>query len=171
MSGTATSEILAEFQKRPPVKTIKAANALGIKVFSSMSLPDDTSGMIKKDSKSQSGYSIYVNGNHSDTRKRFTIAHEIGHFLFHRNLIGDGIVEDAMLRATGLTNSIERQANAFAADFLMPWDLLDKESANGSRSIEELARLFQVSKDAMSYRLLGCAAPGNCPPAHLACMN
>lgn len=154
MAKTATSDLLSKFQQSAPIKTIRAAHALGLKVFTSLSLPSDVSGMIKKDGKSDSGYSIYVNGNHSDTRKRFTIAHEIGHFLLHRELIGDGIVEDAMLRATGLTNSVERQANAFAADFLMPWELLEKESEK-LKSIEELAALFEVSKDAMSYRVLG----------------
>jgi hypothetical protein len=149
------SKIIKEHQRRAPVRVAALADALGLKVYSTARLSPDVSGMIKIDlaKGGQSGYAIYVNGSHAETRKRFTIAHEIAHFILHKNLIGDGIVEDALLRARGLSNSVERQANGLAADILMPWHLL--EPAIPNNTIEDLASMFKVSRDAMSYRVLG----------------
>ena len=153
------SEILIKHQTSYPVKAIPVAKDLGLKVYVSDTLSENVSGMIRKDQNhgGKSGYAIFVNNKHVNARKRFTIAHEIGHYVLHRELIGDGIIEDALLRANGLTNSIERQANAFAADLLMPWKLLEVASADGFSSVEALAEAFEVSTDAMSYRILGCS--------------
>lgn len=151
------SNILARFRVSYPVKVIPVAKEFGISVYVSDDMADNISGMIKKDvgRGGDSGYAIFVNDRHANVRKRFTIAHEIGHYVLHKDLIGDGIVEDALLRATGLTNSIERQANAFAADLLMPWALLEQATVDGFSSIEAMADAFEVSNDAMSYRVLG----------------
>jgi len=42
------------------------------------------SGMLIKDQKTNK-FNIYVNRKHSDTRQRFTIAHEIGHYLSYKH--------------------------------------------------------------------------------------
>src|SRR3546814_4029407 len=57
--------------------------------------------MIRKDAErgGESGFAIYVNGSHPRVRRRFSIAHEIAHFALHRNLIGDGVTDDAMYRS------------------------------------------------------------------------
>ena len=102
-----------------------------------------------------SGYAIFVNNNHHTHRRRFTIAHEIGHFVLHGDLIGDGIAEDYLLRADGFPNRIETEANKFAASLLMPRHLMIDYQIQGILSIPELAKIFNVSKDAMSIRLLG----------------
>ena len=96
-----------------------------------------------------------MNASHVETRRRFTIAHEIGHYVLHEHLIGDGIVEDALLRAEGLSNFVETEANKFAADILMPWHLIEDFQGRGVTSVEDLARALNVSPDAMSIRLLG----------------
>jgi Zn-dependent peptidase ImmA (M78 family) len=157
MIQNTVSEIIAKYQKAAPVKVVSVANELGLKVYHLDSMPDEISGMIRREDKfgGNSGYAIFVNGKHANVRRRFTIAHEIGHYVLHRDLIGDGIVEDALLRANGLTNAIERQANTFAADLLMPWSLIMEAGDKGIVMIDKLAKLFEVSKDAMSYRLLG----------------
>jgi len=150
-------EIIKNCQQRAPVPVVAIAHALGLKVYQSHSLADDVSGMIKKDPAQggSSGYAIFVNANHAEVRRRFTIAHEIAHFILHEQMIGDGVVEDALLRADGLTNGIERQANAMAADILMPWHLINESIERVPMSIEALATMFKVSRDAMSYRMLG----------------
>jgi len=150
-------KLIKEHQKMAPVKVVSLATDLGLKVYKTSSFDDDTSGMIRRDEEKggDSGFAIYVNSRHPRTRRRFTIAHEIAHFILHESLIGDGIVEDALLRAGGLSNSIERQANAMAADILMPWHLVSAAQEQGKERIAELAAHFQVSRDAMSIRLLG----------------
>lgn len=148
-------EIIRRHQKAAPVKLTPIATELGVPVYRVPGWGKNISGMLKKKADTPSGYAIYVNGTEPDVRKRFTIAHEIGHFVLHENLLKDGIVEDALLRAEGLSNVVETQANCFAADVLMPWHLLNEAQAKGANTIEALADLFQVSKDAMSIRLLG----------------
>src|SRR3546814_9375366 len=73
--------------------------------------------MIRKDAErgGESGFAIYVNGSHPRVRRRFSIAHEIAHFALHRNLIGDGVTDDAMYRSN-LSSAVEVQANRMAAD-------------------------------------------------------
>src|SRR3546814_3235070 len=72
--------------------------------------------MIRKDAErgGESGFAIYVNGSHPRVRRRFSIAHEIAHFALHRNLIGDGVTDDAMYRSN-LSSAVEVQANRMAA--------------------------------------------------------
>ena len=149
--------IIRKFTKRPPVKVVALAHALGINVYTSKSLEEDVSGLIKRDAKKggESGYAIFVNANQAPVRQRFTIAHEIAHYVLHKSFIGDGIVEDALLRADGFSNALERQANALAADILMPRSLIAEAQEEGISSIQALAKHFNVSRDAMSVRVLG----------------
>ena len=145
-------DIVRKHQLNAPVVILPLAKELGLKVF----YVDDwdangLSGMIKADDRSgDSGYSIYVNGKHGANRKRFTIAHEIAHYILHESDIGDGIVDDAMYRS-GLTNIKEVEANRMAADILMPWSLLSNYTADNT--LEQLANIFRVSRSAMSIRL------------------
>ncbi|MCY4186154.1 MAG: ImmA/IrrE family metallo-endopeptidase [Rhodobacteraceae bacterium] len=147
-------EIINENQASPPVQTVPIAKGLGLKVFKSTTdaWPDALSGMIKRSSDDLSQYSIYVNGNHHVHRRRFTIAHEISHFILHKNLIGDGITDDVLYRS-GLSSRVEAQANSLAADILMPWRLIREQLSGGIDNIEELAMKFRVSKSAMAIRL------------------
>jgi Zn-dependent peptidase ImmA (M78 family) len=108
--------------------------------------------MIAKDEgATSSGYVIFVNAGQHEVRRRFTIAHEIAHYLLHRDLIGDGTQDDVLYRS-GLSNRVEAQANRLAADILMPRHLIDEVVKSGIASaddVAELARIFNVSKDAM----------------------
>lgn len=137
----------------PPVDIVRIAYACGLKVYKVKDWKDKLSGMIKKDKEDggESGYAIYTNSKHSDTRRRFTVAHEIAHFVLHTNLIGDGLVDDALYRS-GLSSLLETEANRFAADILMPMRLV-REATEKETSIIELAKKFNVSDQAMAVRL------------------
>ncbi len=147
-------KIIARYQSSPPVNVVAIAGDLGVKVYRLSNMHDSISGMIRRDKVrgGESEYAIFVNAEHSELRRRFTIAHEIAHFILHRDLIGDGIQDDVLYRS-GLSGTIERQANKYAADILMPWDLVNAAVSRGNDSVEELAKIFQVSKSAMSIRL------------------
>ena len=128
---------------------------MGIDVYTTDRWENNISGMI---SKTRSGrYEIYTNGKHPATRRRFTIAHEISHYLLHRDLMDGEVYEDYLLRASGAWANpvIESEANKLAADILMPMRLLRDEYDKGLKTIEQLADRFEVSKSAMSIRLLG----------------
>jgi Zn-dependent peptidase ImmA (M78 family) len=146
-----------------PIQANLAAEYLGITVqYENFS--DDLSGaLIRKE-----GYSVIaVNRAHSDTRKAFTIAHEVGHAVLKHE--GDIFVDKAFINKRDLTSSMavnaqEIQANQFAASLLMPKSLLLKKFSavsvamnNRQELIASLAKKFAVSKKAMEYRLVNLA--------------
>jgi len=157
MTGSSLDaiEIIRKHQKSAPVQVVPIAEALGLKVYRASNWADETSGMIVRDEQrgGGSGFAIYVNAKHSEVRRRFTIAHEVAHFVLHRKLIGDGITEDALYRS-GFSDAVEREANGLAAEILMPKDLVREWFDFGYRNATELAEKFNVSKQSMEYRLI-----------------
>jgi Zn-dependent peptidase ImmA (M78 family) len=144
--------IIRSHQEFWPINVITIANALGLTVLENSGWPDDIAGQIAKDNLTQK-YVITINAKQPVTRKRFTVAHEIAHYVLHQDRIGDGIVDDVLFRSR-LGGRLEVEANDLAADILMPWALINKAMDDyGANSIEALASLFNVSKSAMSIRL------------------
>ena len=139
-------------QQKAPVDVLAIANDLKIKVYKSEG--ETLSGKIVKSKKlgGESGYAIFVNSSHPKQRQRFTIAHEIAHFLLHKEEIGDGIVDDALYRS-GLKNKLEIEANQLAAEILMPWHLVNDAMDKDIKSLQDLADIFQVSETAMAIRI------------------
>ena len=142
-------EIIRANQSELPVSVTRIAREFGIRVFKSSGWPDKLSGLIRKN---QGKYEIFVNGQHPLVRRRFTIAHELAHFILHRDEIGNGITDDVLYRS-GLSNKMEKEANQLAADILMPWKLLDPILDSGESDIRKLADMFKVSPSTMSIRL------------------
>jgi hypothetical protein len=142
------------FQKGAPVNVTTIANDLGLNVWELTDLQENISGKLFPDVKhgGKSGYSIGVNAREAYVRKRFTVAHEIAHFLLHRDQIRNGIQEDTFYRG-GLSTQAEVEANKLAADILMPYHLIREISSQGIREIKELAKRFEVSEAAMKIRL------------------
>ncbi len=136
-----------------PIEVVQLAKRLGLRVFNAP-WPDSVSGKIQRDPKhgGDSGFAIFVNQTHSHVRRRFTIAHEIGHYVLHESQIGDGIFDDALYRS-GLSNAVEAQANRMAADILMPRPLLDRYVTINGSDPARLAKIFDVSEAAMKIRL------------------
>jgi Zn-dependent peptidase ImmA (M78 family) len=100
---------------------------------------------------------IAVNDGHNSHRQRFSIAHEIGHYLLHseESLHYDtGKLEEIYFRADNVVDYSETEANRFAAELLMPAELVRRCVEEGIRSVEELASRFDVSPEAMRYRLV-----------------
>jgi Zn-dependent peptidase ImmA (M78 family) len=89
---------------------------------------------------------IYLNRKTEPNSQRFIVAHEIGHLMLHET----GLVFRDVLSSTGLRPR-EVEANAFAADLLMPRWMIQAYAPLGS--LEDLARTFNVSSRAMSIRL------------------
>lgn len=147
---------IERFQAAPPVDLRGLAKTLGVPVKAA-TLPPGISGEIRPDG--DDGYVIKVSRHDSPGRQRFTVAHELAHFILHRAYIGDGITDDAMYRSEQ-SDSVEAEANRLAADILMPAELL----AERKRTIEQigvddvndtLAATFEVSPSAMKIRLEG----------------
>jgi len=142
------TELLARHQRTHPVKVGAIARDLGISV-KEIDMSDDISGTLKRE---DGNWIIRVNRRHSKTRQRFTVAHEIAHFILHRDKIGASISDDTFYRSS-LSDSIEREANRLAADILMPWHLVRAAVEKGARDPETLANVFEVSEAAMAIRV------------------
>jgi Zn-dependent peptidase ImmA (M78 family) len=147
-NATNPMSIAASFFHTAPVDLEKMAGALGLSVNMNAKLPADVSGSIIRSDRS---YRIDVNSTHSFNRKRFTLAHEIAHYLLHRDLIGDGIQDNALYRSR-LSDFIEIQANKLAAQMLMPAPLV-RDVYRVVKSLVGLTAAFQVSEEAMRIRL------------------
>jgi Zn-dependent peptidase ImmA (M78 family) len=106
---------------------------------------------------------IAVNQNHHRNRQRFTIAHEIGHFLIHRESTSQFIDSSPVFfrgpAAAEGTDKQEIEANQFAAELLMPEDVLTQRLGNrpmdafDENAVRRLASLFGVSAQALTIRL------------------
>jgi Zn-dependent peptidase ImmA (M78 family) len=142
-------EIVETFLTSAPIDLSGMADALGLTVIETPDWQNDASGSIER---SRSGFIIKINAEHSATRKRFTLAHEMAHYILHRDLIGDGITDDAMYRS-GCPNSIETEANQYAAGLLMPARLMREAWKQGIRSYAEMANRFGVSSKAAEIRM------------------
>jgi Zn-dependent peptidase ImmA (M78 family) len=103
---------------------------------------------------------VTVDENTSEERKLFSIAHEIGHWIYDR---GRGIYlcekQDLSVPWNGRkkTNTIEHRANSFAAELLMhrPW--FRSEAYNREMSfdtVEELRKKFKTSRTSTAIRLI-----------------
>ncbi|MGG7058275.1 ImmA/IrrE family metallo-endopeptidase [Clostridium tertium] len=157
-----TNEILSSYDILDiPVDPIDIAKKLNIKVFSRNfnNVSNDTvSGAIKKE---KNDINIYVNEDDTIERKRFTIAHELGHYFLHLQCNQNTEFVD-MHRRTGYKTELpkEKEANQFAAAILMPQEKV-KELYNSIKNlgvsesfiIEWLSEKFFVSKPAMKFRL------------------
>lgn len=144
-------KILVDFSiYNPPVPIEEIVHKLGIKV--SFAPSKDYSGMlIRKKEQTLMG----INSDEPETRKRFSIAHELGHFLFSKKSVS----VDYRISEYVEKPEEEKQADLFAASILMPrrWVSRDFEriSKNAITQIDltGLAKKYKVSPDAMKYRL------------------
>ncbi|MGK5510502.1 ImmA/IrrE family metallo-endopeptidase [Brevibacillus formosus] len=93
---------------------------------------------------------IVYNSNHSSERRNFTIAHELGHYLLHRN---KQIVDRAENMLDNSINEFEMQANSFAAQLLLPESVVNLMI--GYRySFFRIAKSTHTSYDCLKWRLV-----------------
>lgn len=139
------------FVIEPPVDVYQLAVNSGLDIRIGL-FPDDyrtVSGFINIENGSPV---MYVNQDDASNRQKFTIAHELGHWLLHEDEIRTNPERAVLFRmAIGESNKdpIEQQANAFAAELLVPMDMFEKVKF---KSVKELAELFEVSQDVIGYR-------------------
>jgi Zn-dependent peptidase ImmA (M78 family) len=134
----------------PPVDPVKIAGELGVKVWFAT---------FTGESRNVSGYydceddSIYVNRDEYGPRKTFTIAHELGHRVLHREWANSADYKVLWRDTSGQEQDArEKEANAFAANLLMPKYLMDRY-IDRELGASRLATLFAVSVPAMRLRL------------------
>jgi Zn-dependent peptidase ImmA (M78 family) len=115
----------------------------------------DFSGMlIRKD-----GYALIgINSKEAAVRQRFSVAHELGHFFLHKEK--DAFIDYRDKKGSSSLTPRERQADMFAAALLMPRKMVEMDARQLGRDgliedeIDKLAERYEVSSDAMRYRLI-----------------
>ena len=150
-----------------PIPVEKIADDLGITVKLE-SAEKELSGFIYRDTQGRRAV-IGINSSHHQNRRRFTLAHELGHFILHN--LDDVHVDRSFavrlrneLSSTG-TDIEEKEANLFAAELLMPKHFIERDLEHihdidlvDEKVIANLAGSYGVSTQAMTFRLtyLGC---------------
>ena len=100
------------------------------------------------------GFKIILPDYVSEERNRFTLAHELGHFFLHYVLQGKRGTEVELKAArfsVGPQNLAEKEANWFAAGFLMPEKNFKKQWRDNNGNLRVVSELFNVSKEAAKY--------------------
>lgn len=144
---------IEEHQDNAPIRLAQLARALGVTVKSATLAPG-ISGEIRPGGN---GFVIRVNRHDPSKRQRFTVAHELAHFLLHSDQINNGIADDVLYRSS-LSDRREAQANRLAADILMP-DALVLASVEAAQEkgvgdlILFLAEKFSASEGTMRIKL------------------
>lgn len=154
--------------RRAPVPVEAIARAIGLDVRYSPTT-DDVSGALIRRGKVAI---VAVNSAQHENRQRFTIAHELGHYVLHKGVephFDDDFRIDFRNTVSGeATLSREIEANRFAAAILMPEAFLKRDVqrlptdlASTDEIIRSLAIRYKVSRRAMELRLvnLGFVSP------------
>ncbi|MCK5219826.1 ImmA/IrrE family metallo-endopeptidase [bacterium] len=134
-----------------PVDPVLIAHEMGIKVIETKLEDEVFGGLIKTPGKDPV---IVISETDSLSRKRFSCAHELGHYVNHAGK-GDNSYEYVDLRSilsSGGNDKEEIYANQFAACLLMPIDEIKRHYKKTIPSFI-LAKYFSVSDDAISIRL------------------
>jgi len=90
-----------------------------------------------------------------ESRKRFVIAHELGHFELHKEKTSVNICDEKALLSQNKKNDLEYDANVFAGELLIPTEILnrfDKPKEFSKTYLSILAQTFNVSLSAFSMK-------------------
>lgn len=133
---------------------------LNIRIINAKFRDDNISGGLKKEGEN---FTIYVNQSDSNNRRRFTVAHEIGHYISYladslsKQVIDEQseLLDYAIIKRDGKMQSqdVEKEANEIAGRILMPKTEIEYLINHKNFNIDELADYFYVSTAAVLVRL------------------
>lgn len=127
-----------------------------LEVVASPNLQESVSGLLVTvetellDEQTDRYDEIHYNEKHSWHRKRFTIAHEIGHLLFNTHC------NKSFHSYDFVSDPIETEANQFAAELLIPLASIKKDLVKPGVTVPELAWKYIVSNEAMGWKISSC---------------
>jgi Zn-dependent peptidase ImmA (M78 family) len=152
--------VIKRFRLSPPVDVALVADRYAMVEYRSIPLRVD--GICLNLKRSGIRPTIIINSDRPASRKRFTLAHELGHVLipWHQgSLYDDFSVSDG---ASGFDHwEMEGEANRFASELLMPSDWTSEVlrlADNFGRAVSWVQERAEVSTIASAIRLIGIAA-------------
>lgn len=115
-------------------------------------------GALVQNPDNQAEWGIFVNPKARAERRRFTVAHELGHFVLHRLAQPKfNCDKESVYSGIATLKTIEREADDFASNLLMPGNML-RDRIDGKRIdihlLGDLAKEFGVSLEAICIRLI-----------------
>ena len=145
-----TADRLTSQFSTPPMPIVEIAEANGVQVILADfgKFHEKVAGFCDFE-----GAKLFVNQEDIPVRRTFTIAHELGHWLLHREFFQKHPEAYPILPrfpSAAPRNALEQEANCFAANLLVPSRLL--QPILGA-PVSVLASIFQVSKTMMEFRL------------------
>ena len=143
----------------PDSNLLDVAEKLGVKVYyldfsKFKSEKKEINGVInwKKEDGKEPYAEIYINKDFPSERKKFTLAHELGHYMLHPNEMKLRV--DVYDYSKDSKESVEEsEANYFAASLLMPRDEFEKVLGVSNGDLRITAKYFGVSMRAAETRL------------------
>ncbi len=135
----------------PPVSPENIASAEGLEVRVINTWPSRIDGLLLRESRL-----VGVNGNHSRLRRRFSLAHELGHwFLRHESSLDENevTIDNPPAEDGDRYRAQEGEANEFAGELLAPLHML-KDALKKTKDAEALGKLFDISVDALWVRIV-----------------
>jgi Zn-dependent peptidase ImmA (M78 family) len=142
-----------------PINVEDAVKRLGGKLVEKESMEAGMEAMVRRDGER---FEIIIQKNKPAVRKRFSVAHELGHLFLHMGYL---VNPDLWSNTDEYRDSVyyrfghgieEEEANEFAANFLMPenefQEVAGKHIRDGYCSVEGVASHFRTSKDAALIR-------------------
>lgn len=149
----AAAEQLLQSQgiDRPPVPVQDVSQNAGIPVVD-WEFDDGISAVLIR---GRSSIVIGVNQHHPEPRRRFSIAHELGHAVLGHaeRMYIEFVAADLLPERDRKRQEDEHEANWFAADLLMPINWVREDWKRSKGNVSEMAKRYGVSEQAMWIRL------------------
>jgi hypothetical protein len=147
---------------QPPINVFKLASTYAEVI--EKNFPVDADGVCLDLKRPGRRPKIVVNLDRSETRRRFTLAHELGHVLIPWHV--GSLVDQTDLSDYDSSSSYwqwEGEANRFASELLMPADWVKhcaSKSSDPSATMRSIASHAKTSPQAAALKLCGCLGPG-----------
>jgi Zn-dependent peptidase ImmA (M78 family) len=152
-------EILNEFEITvPPVQIEEIIESHGIKL-EKINAAENFDGELIPDKRL-----IRINKSNPKNRQRFTMAHELGHWvLYHKSRLFEMNEEPALESLNGYSLSLESkfsnkqreiEANYFASELLIPLSWIEVDWRKYKQDIKKLCDLYQVSEQALWNKII-----------------
>ncbi|GEA86917.1 ImmA/IrrE family metallo-endopeptidase [Cellulomonas cellasea] len=130
-----------------PVDPVQIARRIGVEVFSA-ELGNEVSGLLLGN---EEGAAIYIDQDQPPNRYRFTVAHELGHYVERGSRLDAEIAYIDRRSDDNRGDPDEIYANQFAGELLMPKAVLEELASQNFNDVQ-IASYMGVSLSALQYR-------------------